>query len=133
MLTNPFDKLAERIRKELRQAILEELRKYKATESEKCCDLSWEEAWNQWTEAHRQNLGQYLSKFRADRPRSGAPQPAVGSPRFREADSLTEAWAPQEERTTSLQASRMSREGMSGAAIRSNIAATAASPISRHG
>jgi hypothetical protein len=52
---------------------------------------------------------------------------------FGEAKSPAEACAPQDERTTSLQSKRISRVGMSGDAIRSNIAATAATPISRHG
>ena len=47
--------------------------------------------------------------------------------------SPVEACAPQDERTTSLQSSRISRVGMSDDAMRSNIAATAATPISRHG
>ena len=50
------------------------------------------------------------------------------TPGFGEAASPTEACAPHDERTTSLQSSRISRAGMSGDAIRSNIAATAATP-----
>ena len=55
------------------------------------------------------------------------------TPGFGEANSPTEACAPQDERTTSLQSSRISRVGISGDAIRSNIVETAATPISRHG
>ncbi len=47
------------------------------------------------------------------------------------------SWAerenPQDSRTTNVQSRRMSRLGISGDAIRSNIAATAATPISRQG
>ncbi len=60
MLSNPFDTLAQRIREELRQAINREIRIYKRIEAEKGRDLSWEEAWNEWTEAHRENLQQFL-------------------------------------------------------------------------
>lgn len=60
MLSNPFDALAQRIREELREAINHEIRIYKWIEAEKGRDLSWEEACNEWTEAHRENLGQFL-------------------------------------------------------------------------
>jgi hypothetical protein len=60
MLSNPFDTLAQRIKEELREAINHEIRIYKWTESEKGRDLSWEEARDEWTEAHRENLGQFL-------------------------------------------------------------------------
>ena len=60
MLSNRLDILARRIREELREAINREIRIYKWIEGEKGRDLSWEEAKIEWTEAHRENLGQFL-------------------------------------------------------------------------
>jgi hypothetical protein len=60
MLSNPFDSLAQRIREELRDAMSQEIRIYKRIEAEKGRNLSWEEAWSEWTEAHRENLEQFL-------------------------------------------------------------------------
>jgi hypothetical protein len=60
MLVSPFDTLAQRITEEFRDAIKQEIRRYKWIEKERGRDLSWEEAWNEWTEAHRENLQQFL-------------------------------------------------------------------------
>jgi hypothetical protein len=60
MLSNQLDILAQRIREQLREAITREIRIYKWIEREKGRDLSWEEAKNEWTETHRENLGQFL-------------------------------------------------------------------------
>jgi hypothetical protein len=60
MLSNQLDILAQRIREQLREAITREIRIYKRIEREKGRDLSWEEAKNEWTETHRENLGQFL-------------------------------------------------------------------------
>jgi len=60
MLSNRLDILAHRIREELREAINHEIRIYQWIEGEKGRDLSWEEAKDEWTEAHRENLGQFL-------------------------------------------------------------------------
>jgi hypothetical protein len=60
MLTNPFDKLARRIREDLRRAIQNEIQNYRWFEKAKGRDLSWAEAWSEWTQAHRQDLGQFL-------------------------------------------------------------------------
>jgi hypothetical protein len=60
MLSNQLDILAQRIREQLREAINREIRIYKWIEGEKGRDLSWEEAKNEWTETHRENLGQFL-------------------------------------------------------------------------
>jgi hypothetical protein len=62
MLTNPFDKLALRIREDLRRAIQNEIQNYRWFEQEKGRDLSWAEAWCEWTQAHRQDLGRLLEK-----------------------------------------------------------------------
>ena len=62
MLVSPFDTLAQRITEEFREAIKQEIRRYKWIEKERGRDLSWEEAWNEWTEAHRENLQQFLMK-----------------------------------------------------------------------
>jgi hypothetical protein len=115
MLVNTFDTLAQRITEEFREAVKHEIRRYKWIEKGRGRDLSWEEAWNEWALAHRENLGQFLMA------------------ELREAYSPAQECAPQESRTTSLQSSRMSRVGMSGMATRSSIAAAAATPISRHG
>ena len=53
---------------------------------------------------------------------------AYASPRRRAGSFI-----PHESRTTSVQSSRISRMGISGAATRSSMAATAATPISLHG
>jgi hypothetical protein len=60
MLSNRLDTLTRRIREELREAISREIRIYQWIEGEKGRDLSWEEARNEWTEAHRENLGQFF-------------------------------------------------------------------------
>jgi hypothetical protein len=60
MLVSPFDTLAQRITEEFREAIKHEIRRYKWIEKERGRDLSWEEACNEWTLAHRENLGQFL-------------------------------------------------------------------------
>jgi hypothetical protein len=60
MSSNPFDTLAQRIREDLREAINREIRIYKRIEAEKGRDLSWDEASNEWTEAHRENLEQFF-------------------------------------------------------------------------
>jgi hypothetical protein len=60
MLVSPFDNLAQRITEEFREAIKHEIRKYRWIEKERGRDLSWKEAWNEWTLAHRENLGQFL-------------------------------------------------------------------------
>ena len=60
MLSNPFDTLAQRIRHELQQAMEERVRVYQRIEGEKGRALAWEQAWTEWTEAHRENLGQFL-------------------------------------------------------------------------
>jgi hypothetical protein len=60
MLSNPFETLAQRIREDLREAINREIRIYQGIEAEKGRDLSWEEAWHEWTKAHRENLEQFL-------------------------------------------------------------------------
>jgi hypothetical protein len=126
MSSSPFDTLAQRIREEFREAVTYEIRRYKWTEGEKGRDLSWEEVPIEWIEAHRENLGQFLM--------SGMRRYYFENPLgFEEADSAPEPCAPQDERTTSPQSRRISRAGISGDAIRSNIAATAATPIARQG
>ena len=60
MLSNPFDTLAERIREELREAIEQQVRAYQWIEGKKGRALAWEQAWTEWTEAHRENLEQFL-------------------------------------------------------------------------
>jgi hypothetical protein len=64
MLANPFDKLALRIREDLRQAVQKEIQNYRWFEQEKGRDLSWAEACCEWTKAHRQDLGQFLKRDR---------------------------------------------------------------------
>jgi hypothetical protein len=70
MLVGPFDTLAQRITEEFREAIKHEIRRYKWIEKERGRDLSWDEAWNEWTLAHRENLGQFLSAGRYREKRS---------------------------------------------------------------
>jgi hypothetical protein len=60
MVDNPFEMVAQRIRKELRHAITHEIGAYKLREDEKGRDLSWGEACKEWAETHRDNLEQFL-------------------------------------------------------------------------
>lgn len=62
MSPDPFDKLAQRITEEWRQTIQDEIRKYKRTECKNGGELSWREAWDEWTEEHRQEFGQLLKQ-----------------------------------------------------------------------
>jgi hypothetical protein len=60
MSSNPFDTLAKRIRQELQEAMEEQVRAYQRIEGRKGRALAWEQAWTEWTEAHRENFGQFL-------------------------------------------------------------------------
>ena len=93
MLVSPFDTLAQRITEEFREAVKDEIRRYKWIEKERGRDLSWEEAWNEWTLAHRENLGQFLmTGDKKDAPRKNHARPAGSPAGCRE--SACPAWRP---------------------------------------
>jgi hypothetical protein len=60
MSPSPFDTVARRIRKELREAVQHQVNAYQSIESVKGRTLSLHQAWAEWNEAHRQDLGQLL-------------------------------------------------------------------------
>ena len=62
LLPNPFDSVAKRIENNLRRLIELEVRKYKSSEHLRGRDLSWEQAWDEWTKAHQDSLKHFLIK-----------------------------------------------------------------------
>lgn len=58
--SSPFDSVAQRIRVELREAIRHEVEAYQWIESENGRSLSLQQAWFEWNDAHRKDLGQLL-------------------------------------------------------------------------
>jgi hypothetical protein len=62
MFYNPFDSVAKRIKKDLRQLMKREFQKYKSIEREKGRDLSWKQSWAEWTEIHKESLEKFLIK-----------------------------------------------------------------------
>ena len=66
MLSSPFDTVAQRIRQELREAVKQEVQAYQGIESRKGRALSLQEAWTEWNDAHREDLGQLLKSQRID-------------------------------------------------------------------
>jgi hypothetical protein len=61
ILSDPFAKLAQRIREELGQTVPDGIR-YKPIEFEKGRDLAWTGAWNEWAQAHREEPGEFFNK-----------------------------------------------------------------------
>jgi hypothetical protein len=66
MLSSPFDTVAQRIRQELREAIKQEVQAYQWIESRKGRALSLQQAWTEWNDAHREDLGQFLKSQRIE-------------------------------------------------------------------
>ena len=66
MLSSPFDTVAQRIREELRETVKQEIQAYQWIESKKGRALSWQQAWTEWNEAHREDLGQFLMSRRIE-------------------------------------------------------------------
>lgn len=66
MLSSPFETVAQRIRQELREAVKQEVQAYQRIESRKGRALSLQEAWTEWNDAHREDLGQFLKSQRID-------------------------------------------------------------------
>jgi hypothetical protein len=60
MLSSPFDTVAQRIKQELREAVKQEVQAYQWIESRKGRVLSSQQAWTEWNDAHREDLGQFL-------------------------------------------------------------------------
>jgi len=55
-----FDSVAKRIENNLRQVIGCEIRKYRTKERLSGRELSWEQAWQEWTKEHGERLEQFL-------------------------------------------------------------------------
>jgi hypothetical protein len=66
MLSSPFDTVAQRIRQELREAVKQEVQAYQWIESRKGRALSLQQAWTEWNEAHREDLGQFFKSQRIE-------------------------------------------------------------------
>ena len=66
MLSSPFDTVAHRIRQELREAVKQEVQAYQWIESRKGRALSLQQAWTEWNDGHREDLGQFLKSQRID-------------------------------------------------------------------
>jgi hypothetical protein len=66
MLSSPFDTVAQRIRQELRETVKREVQAYQWIESRKGRALSMQQAWTEWNEAHREDLGQFLKSQRIE-------------------------------------------------------------------
>lgn len=60
MSPSPFDTVARRIREELREAVQHQVQAYRSIESRKGRALSLHQAWTEWNEPHREDLGRLL-------------------------------------------------------------------------
>jgi hypothetical protein len=61
MLSSPFDTVVQRIRDQLREAVRHEVQAYHWIESKKGRALTLRQAWTEWNEAHREDLGRLLT------------------------------------------------------------------------
>jgi hypothetical protein len=60
MSPSPFDTVARRIREELREAVQHQVHAYQSIECRKGHALTLQQAWTEWNEAHREDLGPLL-------------------------------------------------------------------------